>query len=147
NELHNRGKTELIQVLIPLKTLAVEDATPEVRKMLTPVGSVSMLPKTNTLVIVDTAGNLRRIAEAIRQAEEALVWDGPRHRCRWRSAREVAEILDKLLAGKDTRIELSGTSPPGGYYDPRGYDPRGTDRRGTGDSADRVKAVCIAVDE
>src|SRR5262249_39835018 len=36
NELPRRGKTELVQVLMPLQTLAVEDTMPEVQKMLTP---------------------------------------------------------------------------------------------------------------
>ena len=43
DELPNRGKTELVQVLRPLKTLAVEETAPEVQKMLTPFGAVSQL--------------------------------------------------------------------------------------------------------
>src|SRR5262249_17841703 len=69
SELARRGKTELVQVLIPLKSLAVEDTMPEVQKMLTPFGTVSMLQKTNTLVIMDTAGNINRIYQTLMEVE------------------------------------------------------------------------------
>jgi hypothetical protein len=68
-DLPKREKTERVTVLIPLKTLAVEEAMPEVQKMLTPTGAVSMLSKMNTLVVVDTAGNVKRIADTLAKAD------------------------------------------------------------------------------
>jgi hypothetical protein len=61
SELQDRGKTELVQVLIPLKTLQAKETAPEIQKLLTPCGRISALEKTNTLVLLDTAGNLSRI--------------------------------------------------------------------------------------
>ncbi len=169
-ELPTRGKTELVQVLIPLKSLSVEDTAPEVAKMLTPFGTVSMLAKTNTLVLLDTAGNLTRIYQTIKSVEDdAGTGDILTHVCKWKRAAEVAETLKTLLTDSSVSVAVSGASSAGypqygaGGYDPRqayggagGYDPRtgyggpggGGPRRdgGTGGPTGRVKSVQIAVD-
>ena len=169
SELSRRGKTELVQVLLPLKSLAVEDTMPEVQKMLTPFGTVSMLARTNTLVIVDTAGNINRIYQTIQEVEgKAGEGDFLKHICKYRKAQDVADTLSKLLTDKDTTVATTGTQGyqpqyydqrGGGGYDPRysgGYDPRlaggggGQGRRDNGYSyggaVGRVKSVQIAVD-
>ncbi len=71
SDLPSFGKTELVQVLIPLRNLAVEDVAPEVRKMLTPQGLASPLVRTNTLFILDTVGNIQRIWETIQKVDVA----------------------------------------------------------------------------
>ena len=101
SELPSRGKTELVQVLIPLKTLSVEDTAPEVAKLLTPFGTVSMLSKTNTLVILDTAGNINRIYQTIKEVEDGLgAGDILTHVCKYKQAAELAETLKTLLTDK-----------------------------------------------
>jgi RNA polymerase sigma factor (sigma-70 family) len=65
SELKNRGKTELVQVVIPLKAGAQEDLAAEVRRLLSPFGNVTLVK--NTLVILDTAGNIMRVHDLLRQ--------------------------------------------------------------------------------
>ncbi|MBA4064038.1 MAG: hypothetical protein C0501_10060 [Isosphaera sp.] len=129
SEVVRRGSTELVQVLVPLKTLLVEDVEPEVRKMLTPFGSVSALRKMNTLIVTDTAGNVQRIVLTLQKVEEVPVGgDTLTHKFVYRKAAEEAERLKTLLTDKDTSVTVAGTPP--GYYD----------------AARRAKSVAITVD-
>src|SRR5262249_35903682 len=116
SELPKRGKTELVQVLIPLMSLAVEDTAPEVQKMLTPFGQVSMLTKTNTLVIVDTAGNISRIYQTIQEVErKSGEGDTLTHKCRWKKAQDLAENLKTLLAAdRQSDVTITGSGSAGG---------------------------------
>jgi len=161
-ELPTRGKTELVQVLIPLKSLTVEDAAPEIQRLLSPFGSVSTLVRTNTLVVLDTAANVSRIYKTLQEVE-GEIGDVFTHVCKYKRAQEVADTLKTLLTDKTTEV-MGGTQPgatqpgydprfgPGGGFDPRftpgGFDPsRGRDRRDSGSSSgSRVKSVQIAVD-
>ena len=65
--LKTRGQTELVSVVVPLRTVAAEDLEPDVKKMLGPHGSVVALKRANQLIIQDTVGNLRRIGQMIEQ--------------------------------------------------------------------------------
>jgi type II secretion system protein D len=128
SELPNRGRTELVQVIIPLKTLSVEETTPEVQRMLTPFGLVSSLSKLNALVILDTAGNVQRILETLQKVESDLSQgDILTHVCKYKRAQEVAEHLKTLLSD-NAQVTIAGTQPVGPtFYDPRfggGFDPR-----------------------
>src|SRR5262249_30862995 len=60
-ELDNRGRTALVQVVMKLKKSSVEDVAPEVQDMIGPFGKVTALKSVNSLLLRDTAGNLRRI--------------------------------------------------------------------------------------
>jgi len=68
-DLAMRGRTELVTVMLPLKTVNAEDLGAEVKKMLGPFGDVAILEKFNQLILQDTAGNLRRIHEVIKDIE------------------------------------------------------------------------------
>jgi general secretion pathway protein D len=126
-ELSTRGKTEIVQVLIPLTTLNVDDTGPEITKLLTPFGKLSTLAKTNTLVIMDTAGNLARIYSMIQSIEnnkeggESLT-----HKCIYKKAQDIAETLKTHLT--DASISVTGSTPGAaapGAYTPfgAGFDP------------------------
>jgi mRNA-degrading endonuclease HigB of HigAB toxin-antitoxin module len=67
NELDSRGKTELVQVLISLKNPDAWDVSPEIQKMLGPLGKITKLK--NNLIVMDTAGNLRRIVKLIHELD------------------------------------------------------------------------------
>ena len=161
SELPTRGKTELVQVLIPLKSLTAEDAVPEIQKLLSPFGTVSPLSKINTLVVLDTAKNVSNIYKMIQEIEgesgELLT-----HVCKYKKAQDLADHLKTLLTDKST--EVLGAAQPGaqpfvdprfgpggGGYDPRfgpgggGFDPRGRGRDGQASSRP-PKSVNIAVD-
>jgi type II secretory pathway component GspD/PulD (secretin) len=69
-DLDKRGRTELVSVVLPLRSLPVEDLAPEIKKMLGPFGEVIALKKSNQLLLQDTAGNIRRIYQTIQGMEK-----------------------------------------------------------------------------
>jgi RNA polymerase sigma factor (sigma-70 family) len=72
DELKDRGNTELVEVILPLpprkKAL---DTAKVLNKQLSAFGSISVLENTNTLVVVDVAGHVRRIVQVITEPEDA----------------------------------------------------------------------------
>jgi type II secretory pathway component GspD/PulD (secretin) len=96
SELGNYGKTEIVQVIVPLKTLTAEETAPDVRKQLSPVGVVTTF-KNNTLILLDNAANLRRILALIQKQEDEADNDSLTHVCKYKKATEVADHLKKLL--------------------------------------------------
>lgn len=69
-ELKKRGRTELVTVVIPLTHFRASDIGPEVERMLSRFGEVVALERFRQLVVRDMAGNLSRIHETIKSAEE-----------------------------------------------------------------------------
>jgi type II secretory pathway component GspD/PulD (secretin) len=69
DELEKRGRTELVTVVLPLTTRNAKDLGPDVKKMLGAFGNVIILEKFNQLILQDTAGNLLRIYQAIKELE------------------------------------------------------------------------------
>ena len=151
-----------MQVLIPLKSLTVEDTVPEIQKLLSPFGTVSPLSKTNTLVVLDTAKNVSSIYKMIQDIEGEGGGELLTHVCKYKKAQEVADHLKTLLTDKSTEV-LGGAQPGaqpyvdprfgpgGGGFDPRfgpgggGFDPRARGRDGQ-TSSRPPKSVNIAVD-
>ena len=126
SELASRGRTEIVQLLLPLKTLNVEDTAPEIKNLMSVFGSISTLTKSNTLVLTDTAGNIRRIYDMIQQIEQKTE-DGETytHKCLYKKAQEVADILKTHLA--ESTVTTPGAAPgampgffPGGFGGPGG---------------------------
>jgi RNA polymerase sigma factor (sigma-70 family) len=69
DDLEKRGRTELVRVALPLKALSATDLGPEVKKMLGPFGEVVVLPRSNQLLLQDTAGTLRRALRTVQELE------------------------------------------------------------------------------
>jgi type II secretory pathway component GspD/PulD (secretin) len=65
DELEQRGRTELVSLVVRLKSAPAEDVAPEVKKMLGPFGEVIVLKKANELVLQDTAGTLRQVYKVL----------------------------------------------------------------------------------
>jgi type II secretion system protein D len=159
-ELPKRGTTELVQVLLPLKTLSVEDTAPEVKQWLTPFGTVTSVVKMNTLILMDTAGNINRIVQTLKKVEEQNAeGDILTHRFVYRKATEEADKLKTLLTDKDSTVTVAGapgaTAQP--YVDPRTgqpyYSPQypqyqqyDRNQPRAGPASGRVKSVAITVD-
>jgi RNA polymerase sigma factor (sigma-70 family) len=97
SKLDQYGNTELVRVLIPLKTLDAADTASEIDRLLTPMGTISTLNRSNTLVIQDTAGNIRRLYGMLQKVESGDVLT---HVCKYKKAQEVADHLKTLLADK-----------------------------------------------
>jgi type II secretory pathway component GspD/PulD (secretin) len=162
DDLSKRGRTEVVQVVLPTTKVAVEDALPEVTKMLTPFGSAVGLPKNGGILITDMAGNVIRIQKLLDIEDTAA--DHLTHKCVYIRASDMAGKLRDSLKDATTQADVTGgqtgTAPstypssqygyPGGYGQP-GYDPRMYDRRGSSPpppaSYGRVKTVQIVVDD
>jgi RNA polymerase sigma factor (sigma-70 family) len=69
DELPRRGRTELVSVAIPLTHLTAGTMAADVKKLLGAFGDVVVLEEANLLVVRDTAGNLRLIAQTVKEAE------------------------------------------------------------------------------
>jgi RNA polymerase sigma factor (sigma-70 family) len=68
DELEQRGKTELVTVVLPLANPTSREVVAEVKKMLGPFGEV-VLERANQLILKDAAGNLQRIQQTIKDVE------------------------------------------------------------------------------
>jgi type II secretory pathway component GspD/PulD (secretin) len=99
NELEQYGNTEMVSVVFPLKALVADVFAKEVEGMLGPFGKVQSLEHANKLVVQDTAGNLKRIREIIKDTEDTETKQGTSysHPCKWIKARDAAKILKDLL--------------------------------------------------
>lgn len=60
-ELAERGKNELVSVVIPVQGLQADQVIAEVRELLGPQGKASALKNTNSIVVTDLASHVRRI--------------------------------------------------------------------------------------
>jgi len=69
-DLAKQGQTELVSLTVPLKTLKAKAIVADVKKMLGTFGEVKFLETSNQLLLQDTAGNLRRIYEALQGVEQ-----------------------------------------------------------------------------
>jgi type II secretory pathway component GspD/PulD (secretin) len=119
-ELTSRGRTELVRVTFPLKTLVAEDVAPEVKKMMGPFGDVVAMNTANQLILQDTVANLLRIKKTLDDVEKDSTGKGGSlsYKCKWIKAAEAERILKELL-GPDGKTVLARATPsPGGF--PRG---------------------------
>jgi len=72
DELKDRGRTELVEVIIPLPARKKAlDTAKVLNKQLSLFGSISVLENTNTLVVIDLAGPVRKIVQMITEPEDA----------------------------------------------------------------------------
>jgi type II secretory pathway component GspD/PulD (secretin) len=168
-ELAKRGKTEIVEVILPIKGMVVADAQEELKRLLTPFGSMVPLEKSNSLLLRDTVGNIVRIQKTLDEVEGKNDSDSLNHVCKWRRAQEIAETLKTLLTDKDTQANVTGTQQMQMFVDPRyggysgggwggqpgggwgdrgssGWGDRGRGPGGAPTTSARVKTVQIAVD-
>jgi hypothetical protein len=69
DELEQRGRTELVSLVVPLKAASADEIAPDVKKMLGPFGEVVVLKRANELLLQDTAGNLRQVSKVLEDLE------------------------------------------------------------------------------
>ncbi|MBX9624255.1 MAG: hypothetical protein K2X82_10645, partial [Gemmataceae bacterium] len=132
-ELARRGKSEIVLANVgPLKAVSAADVFPAVEKMLTPqFGKAVLLEQANTIQVVDTAENIRRIKKTV-EDDASGPSDTLVHVCKYRAAGEVAAKLKELLTDKDTQVggtaaapAPGGFGPGGGFGQPGGFFPGG----------------------
>ena len=125
SELPKRGKTEIVQVIIPLEGMVVDDVQEELKRLLTPFGSMVPLVKPNFLLVTDTVGNINRIRETLeRVTGDKSHSDSLDIVCEWRPAQQVADTLKTLLTDKDTTVDAHRCRGRRPVFDPRMMDPR-----------------------
>jgi hypothetical protein len=69
-DLSTRGRTEMVEVRIPLSALDAGEIRDDINRLLTPFGAV-VLARGRELIVSDTAGNIDRIARTIDALEKA----------------------------------------------------------------------------
>lgn len=94
SELPDRGHSEFVEMVLPLRFLNAEEYAYEVKKMMGPFGEVVVLRMGNRLLVHDTARSLRRIVDITKEIEEVqtrtITVEGY-------SAVTVAELLRRLV--------------------------------------------------
>ncbi|HVK19290.1 MAG TPA: secretin N-terminal domain-containing protein, partial [Fimbriiglobus sp.] len=157
DQLPKRGRTEMVQVFIPLKTLSADEIAPQVKqaKLLSNFGDVGPLG-TNHIVVQDKVGNIRNIINYLKDLEGGTgVGDTLTYQCKYVSALDAAGDLKTLLADKDTTVQTGQMGQPGfgGFPQPFGGFPqpdfsrRDRDRQSTPSAGPRFKSVQIVVSE
>ncbi|MFA8018999.1 secretin N-terminal domain-containing protein [Bremerella cremea] len=68
-ELDDRGKFELVNVLFSLKKMTASEAESEITKLIGPQGAVVALSQSNQVFVTETAGRLRTIRDMIQAVE------------------------------------------------------------------------------
>ena len=74
-ELMQRGANELVIVDVPVEILEADKIVGEVRELVGPWGKVAAVKSTNSLNIMDTASNIRRIVRLLKQGTPVIVTD------------------------------------------------------------------------
>ncbi|MFM7151377.1 MAG: hypothetical protein ACKO23_16195, partial [Gemmataceae bacterium] len=123
-DLEERGRTELVQLIMTLKALDAEQQAPEVKRMMGPFGEVSALTASNSLLLQDTVSNLRRIKRTLDLQEQQATGAQANqlsYECKFIKASEAERILKDLMGdGKATTGGSSSSSsapasgPPAG---------------------------------
>jgi hypothetical protein len=117
DELPQRGNSEVVSLVYPLKKLGASEVAPEVQKMLMqPFGKVVPLESSNRLILQDNVQSLKHIVETIRTIESGVDTTGRstvvlQHVCQYQLASEAAEQLKRLLG--DEKEEVPATHPKG----------------------------------
>lgn len=160
-DLKDRGKTEMVSVVLKLKALISTDFAPEVKKMMGPFGEVVPLAQSNQLVMQDTAGNLRRILKMVQEDEGAdTEADTFSHTCVYIRASQAEQLLKNLLGDPRQIIEMMNKSSssssssdrdrdrgPGGPGGPFGGGPFGGGDRSRPTTTTQVRVHHITSDD
>ena len=123
-ELEERGRTELVQLVLTLKVLIADEVAPEVKKMMGPFGEVTPLTRANQLLMLDTVANLRRIVKTLEDIEKAEGGQSNQlsYTCKWIRASEAERILKELM-GDSKALLASGAASSSGRGPERGSPP------------------------
>jgi general secretion pathway protein D len=150
-ELAKRGKTEVIQMTVPLVTLNADEVLPQVKKSLSPFGEVSTFG-TDKLLLLDKADNVRLVMKVIEDTIKEKN-DTHTHICKFKRASEVANSLRSLLK-EDAAAQPAQPNPWGGGGwgggDGRGGwggSPQPTTAAAAAAATKRFQTVAITVDD
>ena len=151
-QLSQRGANELISVILPLENLEADKIVGEVKSLVSPFGTVSALKNTNSLVLMDTGGNISRISRLLKASGNPIDKETQfrslslKHISATEAERTVRRMFGLVtVTTTTTNTPQFGFSPfgggfgspfgggfgqpgfPGGSRDGRGDDPRSRD--------------------
>ncbi|VTS06166.1 secretin N-terminal domain-containing protein [Tuwongella immobilis] len=127
DDLPNRGKTEIVSVVVQLNTTPADELAPELKRMMGPFGDIVPLTRANQLIMQDTVGNLRRILANIKDLDSQTQAEGENfsYLCQYVKAREAERVLKELLGIATPAapvMNFQGSDRDRGGF--RGFDPR-----------------------
>lgn len=64
-EMHKRGRNELMTVIIPIESMSASEAADEIRELMGPQGKVVPLNRANRIILTDIGSNQRRIYDLL----------------------------------------------------------------------------------
>ncbi len=125
-ELDKRGEYELTKSRFTLALLTPEEAESQVKQLLSPVGSLFVMPKARQIVVTETGGTLRAIRDILKSLESSLAAAGKTlhtFRLRHATAEEVLVVARPLLgiaqdasASEDGSIRISADALGGAVF-------------------------------
>jgi type II secretory pathway component GspD/PulD (secretin) len=125
-ELDKRGEYELSKCRFTLSLLSPEEAESQVKQLLSPVGSLVVMPKARQIVVTETGGTLRAIRDILKSLEASLAAAGKTlhtFRLRHATAEEVLVVARPLLgiaqdasAAEDGSIRISADALGGAVF-------------------------------
>ncbi len=95
----------LVSQLIPLKHADAEGLVPLLRPLVSPASYLAAYTPSNTLILTDYAGNVRRILDIIQSLDVPKGSQGVRRfKLRYASATQVGEMLKKFFEEKGKKV-------------------------------------------
>src|SRR5262249_19560646 len=148
-ELKRRGRTEIVELLIPLKgSLVAEEFAPSFKRLLGNFGRVTPIPDTNSLIVqADVSSLVRHLPSVLPTKDEKTgkVIDENAHtyshKCEYIRASTAEAVLTKALGQSRQIIETKLATPKG----PPGSDE--TPRPGGGQTSRKVREHTITVEK
>jgi type II secretory pathway component GspD/PulD (secretin) len=132
-DLHEVGKSEVVQIVLQLNSLIAEDMASPVKKLMGPFGEVVVIDRSNQLVLQDGGQNLRDVVKMIDDIEknEKGQVDQYTHVCKYVRASDAEQILKNLLGDAKQLVEVQksgspASGPPSGGGPPVSRDSRPT---------------------
>jgi type II secretory pathway component GspD/PulD (secretin) len=112
DELNLHGNTELVSLVYHLKALNADEFAPQVKRMMSPFGTVTTLATTNTLVMQDDVATLKQLVAIIKEGEnlDNRAGDSLTYRCEYIPARDAERKL-KDHFGDPAKSPMEGTNP------------------------------------
>ncbi|MCS7045348.1 MAG: hypothetical protein NZO58_03225, partial [Gemmataceae bacterium] len=160
SELPERGKSEIVQIVVQLKKINVDEFAPSVKKLLSPFAQVVPIDRFNQMILQDNVYNLQRVLRLIEDMDrnENVDSETYAHRCQYVRAIQAQNMLERLLGSPQVEVIQKATSQPtptgpggdGGRFGPGGpggFGGFGGSRGGGSVTERRVRAHHISSDE
>ena len=96
-DLNDRGSRELVQVMVPLKTVNPDDLAPELKQIMSKFAVITPLARSNQIMLIDQVAHLRRVLKIIDELNSDDSGETYTKVCKHVKARAAEEHLIKLM--------------------------------------------------